>query len=116
MEKEALAEAVKFFEALNDQEIVAALSSGNQPVDYRERMKRAANVLAERAQHSHVAGVRIARLYAHAGDGDRALFWLEKAYAAREIPLSHLAVAWDWDQLRPDPRFRDLLHRLNLPQ
>ena len=116
MEKEALEEAVQFFEALHDQETVAALSTGYQQGGYREGMKGAANVLASRAQHSHVAGVRIARLYAHAGDADRALFWLEKAYAAREIPLSHLAVAWDWDQLRSDPRFQDLLRRMNFPQ
>jgi tetratricopeptide (TPR) repeat protein len=116
MEKEAIQEAVKFFEVLNDKEAVAALTAGYQQAGYREGMKRAADVLATRAQHSHVAGVRIARLYAHAGDAERALFWLQKAYAAGETPLGHLAVAWDWDQLRPDPRFQDLLRRMNLPQ
>jgi len=117
MEKEAFEEAVKFYEALPDQEaIVAALKTGYQQAGYREAMKRAADALADRAQHSHVAGVRIARLYAHAGDTDRALFWLQKAYEARETPLTHLGVAWDWDQLRPDPRFQDLLRGMNLPQ
>lgn len=116
MDKEALEEAVKFFQALNDREAVAALTSGFQQAGYREGMRRAAKVLEVRAQHSHVAGVRIARLYAHAGDADRALSWLQKAYEARETPLSHLAVAWDWDQLRSDPRFQDLLRRMNFPQ
>ena len=117
MEKEAFEEAVKFYEALPSQEdIVAALKSGYQQAGYREGMERAADTLAARAQHAYVPGVRIARLYAHAGNTDRALFWLEKAYAARETPLAHLAVAWDWEQLRPDPRFQDLLRRLNFPQ
>ena len=116
MEKEALEEAVKFFEALNDQETVAALTTGYHHGGYREGMRRAAGVLVVRAQNSHVAGVRIARLYAHAGDADRALFWLQKACEARETPLVHLGVAWDWDQLRPDPRFQDLLRRMNFPQ
>ena len=116
MEKEALEEAVKFFEALKDKEAVAALTAGYRHGGYREGMRRAADVLADRAQHSHVAGVRVARLYAHAADADRALFWLQKAYEAGETPLGHLAVAWDWDQLRPDPRFQDLLRRMNLPQ
>ena len=117
MDKEAFEEAVKFYEALPDYEaVVAALRTGYQQAGYREGMKRAAGTLAARAQHSYVASVKIARLYAHAGDEDRALFWLEKACAAREIPLSHLAVAWDWEQLRPDPRFQDLLRRMNLPQ
>lgn len=116
MGKEALEEAVKFFEALNDEQAVAALTSGSHEGGYREGMRRAADVLAARAQHSHVAGVRIARLYAHAGDTDRAIAWLRKAYDARETPLVHLGVGWDWDQLRLDPRFQDLLRRMDFPR
>ena len=116
MDKEALEESVKFFGALNDHEAVAALTTGYRQGGYREGMKCAADVLRVRAQRSHVAAVRIARLYAHAGDADQALFWLEKACEARETPLVHLGVAWDWDQLRADPRFQDLMHRMNFPQ
>jgi TolB-like protein/Flp pilus assembly protein TadD len=117
MEKEAWEEAVKFYEALPDYEaVVAALRAGYRQGGYREGMSRAADTLAVRAQHSHVAGVRIARLYAHAGDVDRALVWLQKAYEARETPLIHLGVAWDWDRLLPDARFQDLLRRMNFPQ
>ena len=116
MDKEAIEEAVKFFEVLNDQEVVAALKTGYQKAGYGEGMKRAADTLSLRAQHSHVAGVRIARLYAHAGDKDQALVWLQRAYEANETPLVHLGVAWDWDQLRSDPGFQDLLRRMRLPQ
>ncbi len=116
MEKEALGEAVKFFEALNDKDAVAALTSGYQEGGYRAGMRRAAEVLAARAQHSHVAGVRIARLYAHAGETDRALAWLQKAYEARETPLVHLGVGWDWDQLRSYGRFQELVRRMNFPR
>ena len=45
---------------------------------------------------------------------ERALEWLEKAYEGRETPLVHLSVGWDWDILRDDPRFQDLLLRMNL--
>jgi serine/threonine protein kinase/TolB-like protein/Tfp pilus assembly protein PilF len=116
MPQEAMDEAIRFFEALNDQEAVAALQSGYHDAGYREGMKRAADTLARRAQHSHVAGVRIARLYAHAGATDQALAWLEKAYEAKETPLGHLAVAWDWEAMRSDPRMQDLLRRMGLPQ
>jgi len=116
MEKEALQEAVNFFEALNDEEVVTALKTGYQKAGYQEGMKRAADTLSSRAQRSHVAGVRIARVYAHAGEADKAIFWLQRAYEANETPLAHLRVAWDWDELRADPRFQDLVHRMNFPQ
>ena len=60
--------------------------------------------------------VRIARLYAHAGENDQAMEWLQRAFEQRETPLMHLSIAWDWDGLRDDPRFRDLLRRVGLPE
>ncbi len=115
MEAQAMQEAVKFFDAIHDQEAVAALNAGYNQAGYREGMKRAADILALRAQRSHVPGIRIARLYAHAGDTNQALLWLEKADEARETPLSHLGVAWDWDSLRSDSRFQAILTRMSFP-
>jgi serine/threonine-protein kinase len=116
MNKEAVQEAERFFLALGDQEVVRALQEGYRETGYRRAMKRAADTLAARSRRSHVPAVRVARLYAHAGENERTLYWLEKADAAREGPLIHLAVARDWDGLRSDPRFQDLLHRMGLPQ
>jgi len=116
MAPEAFASAVRFFEVINDQETADALRAGFAAAGYREAMKRGGDVLATRAQHSHVSSVRIARLYAHAAQNDLALTWLEKAVDANETPINHLAVARDWDALRPDPRFQALLRRLHLPQ
>lgn len=116
MEAQALQEAVRFFQTINDPEAAAALNAGFQQAGYREGMKRAADTLALRAQRTHVPGIRVARLYAHAGDAGRAIQWLQKAYEGHESPLVHLGVAWDWDPLRSDPRFQDLMRRMNLPQ
>ncbi len=60
--------------------------------------------------------IRIARMFAHAGDNDDAFFWLGKAYEARESPMKRIGVFWDWDNLRNDPRFTDLLRRMKLPE
>jgi serine/threonine protein kinase/tetratricopeptide (TPR) repeat protein len=116
MDKEAFAETLRFFEVLNDRDAVAALGTGFAAGGYSEAMKRAGDVLAARSQNTHVPAVRIARLYAHAGENDLAISWLEKAADASETPLEHLAVGWDWEALHPDPRFQALLRRLNLPQ
>jgi hypothetical protein len=83
---------------------------------YRAGMRRAGEAMALRSKQRHVPAIRIARMFAHAGDTDSAIQWLERAYQSHESPLSRLAVVWDWQDLRPDPRFRDLLRRLNLPQ
>jgi TolB-like protein/Flp pilus assembly protein TadD len=57
-----------------------------------------------------------AAIYAHLGDKDQAFAWLEKAYAARSIDMIWLKVNPLWDSLRSDPRFQDLLRRMNFPE
>lgn len=115
MDAQAMQEAVRFFQTIHDQETAVALNAGYKQAGYKEGMKRGADILALRAQKTYAPGIRIARLYAHAGDTNRALLWLEKAEAARETPLLHLGVAWDWDSLRSDPRFQELVRRMNFP-
>jgi serine/threonine protein kinase/Tfp pilus assembly protein PilF len=112
MYDEALAAARAFFTLLGDDEVAETLM-GTGETGYREAMRRAAERMSARL--THVPGVRVARLYAHAGDNARALAWLERAYDRRETPLVHLPVAWDWDSLRSDPRFHDLLRRMHFP-
>jgi Tfp pilus assembly protein PilF len=115
MLKEALAEAKRFFAVIHEDEVVKALDRGDAEGGYKSAMKRAAEVMAERSQHTHIPAIRVARLYAHAGDNDRAMQWLEKSYHQRETALSHAAVFWDWDNLRSDPRFQGLMRRMKLP-
>jgi TolB-like protein/DNA-binding winged helix-turn-helix (wHTH) protein/Tfp pilus assembly protein PilF len=116
MNEEALAEARKFFSVLHDREVEEALTLGYAEGGYARAMHRGAEILAARSKRTHVPAVRIARLYAHAGDKAEVLSWLRKACDERETPLTHLGVAWDWDFLRSDPRFQDLLRRMNFPQ
>jgi serine/threonine protein kinase/TolB-like protein/tetratricopeptide (TPR) repeat protein len=115
MDEEALAEAKKFFALLGDSEVAEALARGCAEAGYLGAMSLAAEKLAARSEQSHVPAIRVARLYAHAAETDRALEWLEKAYEQREPPLVHLNVGWDWDDLRSAPRFQDLLRRMNFP-
>ena len=84
MHDEALAEAIKFFVVLHDGEAADALTHGYTEGGYARAMRRGAEVLAERSKRTHVPAVRIARLYAHAGDKDEVLRWLNKAYDERE--------------------------------
>ncbi len=112
---EALGEAKKFFAVLRDSEVVDALDVGWAKGGYRGAMRLAGEKLAARFERTHVSAVRIARVFAHAGENERALDFLEKAYERHESPLYHIGVGWDWDALRSDPRYQSLLRRMNLP-
>jgi TolB-like protein/class 3 adenylate cyclase/Tfp pilus assembly protein PilF len=59
--------------------------------------------------------VTIATAYAKLGDKDKAFEWLEKAYAERDEQLRNLKGS-SFDNLRTDPRYKDLLRRIGLPQ
>jgi Tfp pilus assembly protein PilF len=115
MYDDAIDEARVFFDLLGDRQVVETLTGGYPGMGYTATMHAAAEILARRSDQTHVPAVRIARLYAHAGDGDRALRWLEKAYDEREAALVHLRVAWDWDHLRAHPAYQDLVRRMNFP-
>jgi ribosomal protein L21E len=57
----------------------------------------------------------MAFLYTKAGDKNRALESLNRAYEEREGSLVNLQVDPSWDEIRRDPRFQDLLRRIGFP-
>jgi hypothetical protein len=59
--------------------------------------------------------VAIAGAYARLAEPDRAFEWLERAYAERSPGLVHVRELVEFDNLRSDPRFADLLRRIGLP-
>ncbi len=79
-------------------------------------MHRAAETLAARSRTTYVAPHSVARWYDRAGENDRALEWLERAYEARDPNMPYLSAMPFFDNLRDDPRFQDLLRRMNLPE
>ncbi|MGD1211873.1 MAG: protein kinase [Candidatus Acidiferrales bacterium] len=58
----------------------------------------------------------VAENYALLGDKDNAFLWLEKAYQQRASELIFLKVNSEWENLRSDPRYADLLRRIGFPQ
>ncbi len=53
-------------------------------------------------------------IHAGLGEDDQAFEWLERAYEERSSRLVYLKVDPPLDNLRPDPRFEDLLRRVRL--
>lgn len=70
--------------------------------------------LLARAQHFRVSPYGVATVYAALGDKDRAFAQLEQAYAQHTEYMDFLKVDPELDSLRSDPRFQNLLSRMNL--
>jgi serine/threonine-protein kinase len=81
----------------------------------RAEAKKILEQLEELSKHRYVSASSLAVICAGLGDKVAALTWLEKAYEEHAFDLSILKLDPVFDGLRSDPRFRDLVRRLNLP-
>ncbi|MFI4889496.1 MAG: TIR domain-containing protein [Steroidobacterales bacterium] len=76
--------------------------------------KQALDELA--ANYSKEASYQVAQGHAWRGEKDLAFAWLDRAYSQRDTGLTLIKYDSFVDSLRADPRFRALLHRMNLPE
>ncbi len=71
--------------------------------------------LKERSRHEYVDPLGVAQIYTGLGDKDAAFEWLQRAYENHSPSLIWVKVDPIYDSLRSDPRFQDLLRRMNFP-
>jgi hypothetical protein len=57
----------------------------------------------------------VALLYAITGENDQAFEWLEKSLEERSPHMAYVDAYVELAPLRSDPRFQDLLRKMNLP-
>jgi serine/threonine-protein kinase len=67
------------------------------------------------AQSPYVCPYEVAGVHAQLGDKDRAFEWLDKAYRSRSC-MYWLRQDPRFDSIRSDPRFQELLTKINFPQ
>jgi eukaryotic-like serine/threonine-protein kinase len=78
----------------------------------------AGRVLAElerRRAANYVPATHVAVVHLGMGDTGRAMQWLERAFADRDVWLTEAAVEPRWDSLRAHPEFEELLRRMAFP-
>jgi len=82
----------------------------------RAEAQKVLDQLNELSKHKYVPAECLARVYLGLGEKDKAFVWLEKAYDERAMGgvITLLKLDPIFDPLRPDPRFADLLRRMNL--
>jgi serine/threonine-protein kinase len=95
---------------------VANLGNVRARLGQRDEARKILQQLAEDAKHRYTPALAFAMVHVGLGENDQALNWLEKAYEERFNRLAYLRREPIWDPLRSDPRFADLLRRINLPQ
>ncbi len=103
------------YAVIGRREVVEALDRGYAEAGYARAMVLAAEKLAALPRIAPF-NINIAFHYAHAGKTDEALAWLEKTYDAREPDIHILHLTPAFASLRSEPRFRELLRRMNIPQ
>jgi TolB-like protein/Flp pilus assembly protein TadD len=72
--------------------------------------------LEDRYARKEAAGHEVAAVYSGLGEKDKAFEWLEKDFQSRDSRLNTFRWETQFQPLREDPRFRDLLKRMGLPE
>ena len=92
-----------------------ALSQAYAASGQREEAQRVLDQVDELSKQKYATPYFRARIYAALGEFQQALHWLETAYQERSAPMAFLKIDPQLDNLRSEPRFHDLLRRINFP-
>jgi tetratricopeptide (TPR) repeat protein len=82
----------------------------------RDEARRLLEQLEKESKERYVPATAIVLIYARLGDKDRAFHWLEKALEQRDWIATLMRVDTRFDILRSDPRFQNMLRRMNFPE
>jgi tetratricopeptide (TPR) repeat protein len=117
MHDEAIREWEVALRMLGYEDMANAMNRGFKAGGYKGALKEwVRGMEVARAQGADIPSFVLASVYTYLGDRDHAFAWLDKAYEERDSALQGLKVVPDWDNLRSDPRFQDLVRRMNFPQ
>jgi len=117
---EAFQEWLRYLRLNGDGEVARRLEAGAKnlsgPGDPGRRLGHITLAYYQEKMKTHYVGaLTIAEAYMDLGDRDRMFDWLNKAYDEHAVGLYNIAVEPLSDSLRAEPRYQDLLRRMNLP-
>jgi serine/threonine protein kinase/tetratricopeptide (TPR) repeat protein len=81
----------------------------------KEEAYKVLDELKSLSRSSHVPPITMAYIYVGLDEKDQAIQWLEKGYELRQYEMTEIKLDPIWDPLRSDPRFQDLVRRMNFP-
>jgi adenylate cyclase len=93
----------------------AMLALAYARANHRAEATNILNQLLNSPDSGPVSGFNIAAVYLALGDKEKAMSQLEQGYEQRDVWMKELK-AWPWfDTLKNEPRYKDLIRRMNFP-
>jgi tetratricopeptide (TPR) repeat protein len=111
---DAIRQAMEYFTMEKRPAVAAALEEALAGGDYRRSVVRAAEIMASDRSLNPRDFLLISQLYAAAAADEQAIDWLYKAYESRQGNLPYVNAWPRFEHMRSNPRFRELLRRMNL--
>jgi tetratricopeptide (TPR) repeat protein len=100
-----------------DTDAIAGLAHAYAAMGRRAEAEKILSDLLRQSKRNYVSPFMIATIYAGLGNKNKAFAFLENAYQERSPDIPYFLKAdLRLDGLRSDPRFQDLLRRMNFPQ
>jgi tetratricopeptide (TPR) repeat protein len=94
--------------------VLAALGHAYAVAANRVEALRLLDELKSQSARRYVSPFYLALMYAGLGDREQAITWLNKSYDDRSNNTIFLNVVPQFDDMRSDPRFQNLSHRIGL--
>ena len=113
MYEESLESAKAFFTGLGFAEIAEVMAQGYEEDGYSGAMTSAAETMEAFSKQTYISPYSIAMMYVLAGDKEKTIEWLEMGYEMRDPMMPYVSI-FTFDLLDDDPRYQDLLRRMNL--
>ena len=115
--EEALANARKSVESLNGSAVsLKVLGYVQGAIGNRNEALAIVREIEDKFAKGEADGRDVAVVYAGLGLNDKVFEWLEKDFQNRSTSLTELRLEAPFVPLRSDPRFKDLLKRMGLPE
>jgi serine/threonine-protein kinase len=114
MYEESLESAKAFFTGLGMAPIAEAMAQGFEEDGYSGAMTSAAETLIAFSKQTYISPYSISMMYALAEDKEKTIEWLEIGYEMKDPMMPYVSI-FTFDLLDDDPRYQDLLKRMNLP-
>lgn len=112
---EAIAEFTRGVEISHGDPVAKAfLARSYAAAGQKDKATQILNELLGIAAKQYMPPAEIAATFTALGRNDEAFAWLDKAYDERAAALVYLKINRDYDPIRADPRFQNLLQRMHL--